>query len=247
MSRAAPIVVICKGIGERGMNEVDVIPTTIAGVALLASIVVYFLNRRYASSLFKATEYPDIDFALEVLTSGKAIKSGRINMVEDFLPHLTWIEVLWHNKTKVEAVNLNAIITLARGLRRLQWESQEEDWARIAPLQQGKGMIGMEMNEVLATLCPESLVLKKENSAEVLDEWLEVRSGKKPPRFSLVVELRWRPPIWRGKLLKKESKAILKPQMGTDDRVESWTTERKSGIIALSLLKWRPKNLHLEV
>jgi len=213
--------------------------------AFLASIVFFISNRLYAKSLFETTQYPDIDFYLEVLTSWKAIQDDKIVWDETYLPHLTFIRVNWNNNTKVEAINLHAIIVLTTGFKRIEWREDVNSGTKIEPLQSGKTIIGTKIIRALHKLCPKFFILKKEDSANVLDEWLEVHNTEKLPNIGLNVEFLWQPPLWRGKLLKKQFRSILKPQMIESGRIDLWIAVPISSLIPMRIARWRPRTIHI--
>jgi hypothetical protein len=224
----------------------------ISGAALLFSMIFFIWNRYHTNSLFEKAQYPDIDFQFKVNTclAGKNYRKIDVSdagFPEEFiaeegrLPHHISIGVDFHNKTRVEAVNLYAILTLLIEHRRVKWKSSGLRMSNIPTLRWERSVITTELIRAMATICPECLKLGNKDSAALGGEWIEIQSLNKPIKFGLIADLRWNPPLWQGKLLGKSfgMNLILQSRKGP------WTLEQKSRVMPLRIASWLSKKYAL--
>jgi hypothetical protein len=230
-----------------GLNN---LPAVISALALLVSVISFIWNRQHAKTLFRATQYPDLDFSFDFKTFlVDPDQPKRMIRVEGStprelkreipLPHNVSFKINWSNKTNVAIVNLHARLTLTRGLSRVRWNSSELRRSVIHLLENGEDVITEELKHAMAEISPESLVLCKKDSAPYIGEWLEVLPGEKPIELGLCIELSWQPPLFQVKLLKTEFARNLELRI----KDGGWVLKPRLRIIPTSLYRWRPRTM----
>jgi len=212
---------------------------TIAPIAL--SLLVFFLNRQHARSLFEATQYPDFELSPETAlwAGGKAVVGHTYKT--PFCP----LNIKWSNVTKVVALNLCVAVILTRRVRRFR---EEDQIGGVSAFGSGTAYMGKQINEAMRKLCPGRLSLRScplKGGSSMVD-WLEVPEDKSPPGFGLVVELRWQAPLWSAKWLKRTFRYALNPQMGENRRIDYWIADPRSVKGPLRFVGWRPRTVHIK-
>jgi hypothetical protein len=222
----------------------DEVAIVVSLIALAGSGIGFWINRHHARKLFASSHFADFDFRLRLMTPEMGMDAPPYTFKNTIsIPYYTFFLLNWQNKTQQTATDLYCVCSVTHRLRRVCWDHRPLDWQKIKEFQEDQDLIGRPLNGAMAKVCPKSLIL--EGDYESNHSSLTLRPGKSEPSVGLVLEFRWRAPVFRSKVLKRRFRGRVRLREGEAGRIVS--CETTSGRLATlsTLINRRPRTTRL--